>query len=226
MIFQNNYFLIIFVFICSILFQYLRYRRISGKQFRLSGLLLLKILLRAISLITFLLALSVLLNYSIENRNGKGSKAMFVIKTSAPKRFILNENDRTYILSNLSNKKYSSISMNLFDINTKNSFVFVPETSPTTFIHLLEIERPSQHILLKTVDFNIKYTDISNRIELFQWTSNKYLKIPSNSDGNYFFNLLNQENTLSTSNLLQYLLILLIVLLGLDLGIQYRILKI
>jgi hypothetical protein len=187
---------------------------------------LLKILLRSFILGGFLIAINLFTSNSVDQRKTTGSKAMFVVKSSDPQHYVLNEDDRIYIITKMSNKRFSSYSLNLVNPQTKRSFILIPETSESTFIHQLEIERPRQHTLYKEIKTNVDYITASNRIEMFEWTKNKYLTIKDNREGNYFINLLYQENTFSSSYLLHYLLFLLIVLLGIDLGIHYRILKI
>lgn len=225
MIFSNHTYLILFVFLLSILFQYYRYRRIAKGNFSISGLLLIKILIRSfILLLLFILAKSY---GQISNRQDiKLAKAVFILKTTNHVNFKLSEDDEINIITKIPETKYNQVELILYNVKSDKFFVFIPSTSITTFVHLLKIERPLNAIPLKIREPNLSKKLLSNRIELFELNDNRWELSDSNQDNFDLLNLLDQENDLISPFLLQYLLILILFLLAIDLGIKYRVLKI
>ena len=225
MIFTNNISLVVLVFLVLIILQYLRYRRIAGSKLDISGLLLLKILIRSITLSLFILITKIYLNDE-HQQDLSQSDAIFVVKTSNPNFYKLTEDDRVNIVTRIPENKISHIQLLLFNPISKSYYVYIPFTSVKTFIHLLEIERSEYIPLLKankTIDALIRP---KQRIELFEQNDNRWILSQTNQANYNLFNFLNNENELISPFLLHYLLILVLFLLAIDLGIKYRILKI
>lgn len=225
MIFSNHTYLLLAVFLLCILIQYYRYRRIAKGNFNISGLLLIKILIRSfILLLLFILAKSY--GQISKRQDVKLAKAVFIIKTTNHVNFKLSEDDKINIITKLPESKYKQVELLLYNVKNDRFFVFIPSTSVTTFNHLLKIERPVNVIPLKMEEPNLAKILISNRIELFELIDNRWDLSDSNQDNFDLLKLLDQENDLISPFLLQYLLILILILLTIDLGIKYRVLKI
>lgn len=224
MIFMNNTILFVFLFILSLLVQYIRYRRISRNQFNVSALLIIKFLIRSFTLCSFLVVLKYSTIYT--SQFSDTSKAIFVISTKNHSNFKLSVDDQVNISSRIPEFKYKQLELWLHNTSTDQYFVYVPKTSEKTFLHLLEIDRMNEikpHQLL-VIPKSIQGS--SNRIEMYQGLGNEWKRSDPNQDNFNFFELINYENDLVSPYLVHYLLILICILLAFDLGIKYRILKI
>ena len=151
MIFSNNTYPIILVFLISILLQYFRYRRISNGNFSISGLFLIKILIRS-----FVLLLLIVLAKSygqIDNKQeDRSAKAVFVVKTISHNNFKLSEDDKINIITKIPESKFNKVELVLYNVKLDKFYVFIPETSVSTFMHLLKLDRPNNVIPLKMKD--------------------------------------------------------------------------
>lgn len=225
MIFKNNIYLITFVFSISILIQYYRYRSIAKRNFNISGLLLIKILIRTLILI-LLLVVSKSYFQTTNNQASSLPEAVFVIETAQIANFELTDDDAINILSRIPEAKFSQLELLVYSHVDKKYFVFIPATSVQTFIHLLKIDRSGKSILIqKNISYDKDLVPV-NHIELFQ-SQNSHFRISDPNQENFnLIRFLDQENSLISPYLLQYLLILILFLMGIDLGIKYRILKV
>jgi hypothetical protein len=225
MIFTNNISFIVLVFLVLLILQYIRYRRIAGRNLDISGLLLLKILIRSITLSLFILISKIYL-IGDHQQDFSQSDATCVVKTSNPNFFKLTEDDRVNIVTRIPDNKISHIQLLLFNPITKSYYVYIPFTSVKTFVHLLKIERSEYIPLLKANKSIDAFFRPKQRIELFEQHDNRWILSQTNQSNYNLFNFLNNENELISPYLLHYLLILILFLLAIDLGIKYRILKI
>ncbi len=225
MIFPNNTYLIILVFLVLNILQYYRYRRIAGRDFSISGLLLVKMLIRS-----FLLIFFILLSKEYQKYNDKGdsnkSDVLFVIKTSNPSMYKLSEDDRVNIVTRIPNKNVRQLQLLLFNPRTHLFYVYIPLTSLKTFNHLLEIDRNVTSPLKKEKETTLPSINSNQRIELFELQVKQWVSSQSNQDNFNLFKFLDEENDLISPYLLHYLLILILCLLAIDQGIKYRIIKI
>lgn len=225
MIFPNNIYLIISAFFIFNALQYYRYHRIAGKDFRISGLLLLKMLIRSLLLILFILLSKTFFKYDDYQTSSK-TDARFVIKTNNPNNFKLTDDDRVNILTRIPNNTIHQIQLLLFNPRNKTYYVYIPSTSVKTFNHLLAIDRKIG--MLQTYDAGDLSTlnNSKQRIELFELKEHRWILSQSNQNNFSLFKFLDEENDLISPYLLHYLLILILCFLAIDLGIKYRILKI
>jgi hypothetical protein len=186
---------------------------------------LIKILIRS-----FVLLLLIVLAKSygqIDNKQeDRSAKAVFVVKTISHNNFKLSEDDKINIITKIPESKFNKVELVLYNVKLDKFYVFIPETSVSTFMHLLKLDRPNNVIPLKMKDSYLSKNLTIDRIELFQFIDNSWILSDSNQDNFDLLNLLDQENDLISPFLLQYLLILILFLLAIDLGIKYRILKI
>ncbi len=208
-----------------IVLQYARYRHIASGRFKVSGLLMIKIIIRTSTFLTLLLISKALLNINA-TRIHQSQQALFIIKTVEPNRFSLTEDDRIYMITRVPAEKYKQIEILLFNPLSKQYFQYIPSTSTKTFLHLLTIERPPRLQLYPVASMNFKNFKPLNRIEFFEFSNNQWNQSNINQDKFELFNILSQENSVLSPFLLHYLLILILALLALDIGIKYRILKI
>ena len=225
MIFKNNIYLILIVFIFSIGFQYYRYRRIAVGKIRISGLLLIKILIRSLVLVLFV----ILSKFYLQKNDKQGvslPKAIFVVQSTNLVNFALSEDDAINILTRIGESKFSQIELLVYNAQKRKYYIYLPATSVPTFIHVLKIERTRKASLpISPVSFTPNLIPV-NHIELFQLQGNQWkLSDPNQQDFN-LMQLLDEENELISSYLLHYLLFLVLFLLAIDLGVKYRILKI
>lgn len=225
MIFPNNTYLIILVFLVINFIQYYRYRRIAGRDIGISGLLLFKILIRSFTLVLFILLARAYLKNS-NNQVLSKSDATFVIKSYNPKSFTLPEDDRVNIKTRIPSNSVRQIQLLLFNPRTQLYYVYIPFTSTKTLNHLLEIERNINSPLLEVKEMIGTSINSKQRIELFELRDNRWVSSQSNQDNFNLFKFLDEENELISPYLLHYLLILILCLLAFDQGIKYRILKI
>lgn len=225
MIFSNNPFLIITLFVLCIIIQYVRYRHIASGKFKISGILIIKILLRSTTFISLIVASKAYIN-SKDDSVDSSQRALFIISSNEPDRFTLTEDDRIYLITRVPEEKYNQIEICLYNPNEKRFFQYIPATSSKTFLHLLQIERPSRKILYKERILNLSKFNPSNRIEFFEYSNNQWNPTNVNQDSFNIIDYLGQENSSFPPFLLHYLLILILSLLALDIGIKYRILKI
>ena len=225
MIFTNYTLVLSGLFLVSIVLQYLRYRQIATQKLTISGLLLIKIVIRFL-IFTLLLVTS----KSLLNQNYKGTQdvkhALFVIKTSNPPNFNLTEDDQINIITRVPANTYKSIEICLFNPTNNQFYQFVPPTSEKTFLHVITIERPLKHILQKSFNNSLQSLHPVNRIEVYEYSNNEWVLNKNNQDNFNLFEFLSEENSSLSPIVRQYLLILILSLLCLDIGIKYRILKI
>ena len=166
MIFMNNTILFVFLFILSLLVQYIRYRRISRNQFNVSALLIIKFLIRSLTLCSFLVVLKYSTIYT--SQFSDTSKAIFVISTKNHSNFKLSVDDQVNISSRIPEFKYKQLELWLHNTSSDQYFVYVPKTSEKTFLHLLKINRMNEikphqlFVIPKSIQGS------SNRIEIIQ----------------------------------------------------------
>jgi hypothetical protein len=225
MIFTNYPFLIFCLFLVSIALQYVRYRQIAAKKFSVSGLLLIKIVIRSLVFVFFLIASKAILNQS-GNQNLSRQRALFVIKTFSPFNYNLSEDDQINLITRTPAHQYGHIEICLFNPATKQFFQFIPPTSPKAFFHLIKIERPFKRNLQRVDNPAFLLLRPINRIEFYEYSNHEWELNESNQDNFNLFEFLSEENSKLSPFLLHYLLILILSLLCLDIGIKYRILKI
>lgn len=224
MIFSNYPFLLSGIFIALIALQYVRYRRIGAKYISISGMLLIKLIVRILAFALFLVASkSFFINSLYEKSSSK--QALLVIKSSNPKGFRLSEDDQINILTRIPSAKYESIQICLFNPNTNQYYQFIPPTSEKSFFHLISIERPLNRTLQLVNSIYLNTLKPVNRVEYYENANNAWQINESNQDNFNLFEFLSEENSSMRPFLLQYLLILIIALLSIDIGIKYRILK-
>lgn len=225
MIFTNYTLVLSGLFLVSIVLQYLRYRSIASKKLTISGLLLIKIVIRFLIFILLLVT-----SKSLVKQNNIGTQdvkhALFVIKTSNPQNFNLTEDDQINMITRVPSNKYKSLEICLFNPSNNQFYHFIPPTSEKTFLHVITIERPMKHILQKTFKNSFKSLHPVNRIEVYEYSNNEWVLNKNNQDNFNLFEFLSEENSSLSPILRQYLLILILSLLCLDIGIKYRILKI
>ena len=225
MIFTNFRYLLLIIFLFSIVFQYLRYIRIAKNKFRISGILLIKILIRSIIFLLFILASKALLTRSLTNQR-INQKALFVIKTKNSTGFNLTEDDQINIITRVPPTKFKQLEICLLNTSDHQFYQFIPPTSENTFLHVLKIERPFSRVLRKITMPQMQSFQQSKRIEVYENQKNQWVLSDTNQEDFNLFEFLNEENAYLSPYLLHYLLILILCLLSLDIGIKYRILKI
>lgn len=225
MIFTNFRYLLLIFFLLSIVFQYLRYIRIAKNKFRISGILLIKILIRSIIFFLFIIASKALINRNNTNQR-INQKVLFVIKTKNSTGFNLTEDDQINIITRVPPTKFNQLEICLFNTSDYQFYQFIPPTSSTTFLHLLKIERPFSRVLQKKAMPQMHSFHQSKRIEVYENLNNQWVLSDTNQEDFNLFEFLNEENAYLSPYLLHYLLILILCLLCLDIGIKYRILKI
>ena len=225
MIFKNNIYIIVMVFIVTIGFQYYRYRRIAIGKINISGLLLLKILIRSLILILFLILSNFYFHFTFK-QDVSLPKAIFVVQSTKIENFSLSEDDAINILTRIGESKFSQIELLVYDLRNKKFHVYIPSTSETTFSHLLKIERARKVALPEIHNaFKVDITPL-NHIELYHLEGQQWKLSDSNQEDFNLLHLLDEDNELISSNMLHYLLFLILFLLTIDLGLKYRILKI
>lgn len=225
MYFMNNTNLIIGLFLFCLVIHYLRYRRMVRNNFHISGLLLIKYLIRSLILFCLLLVLKNILNVSVKvNQNAE--KALFVISTDNHLNFKLTEDDQVNISSRIPTYKFKEIELCLYNTNTNSFYLYIPKTSKKTFLHLLKIERRNVSLssLLKKTSIRIQRP--INRVEMYQWQEKEWFKSDTPKDHFSILQLIDYENDLVSPYLIHYLLILIVILITFDLSFKYRILKI
>lgn len=225
MIFTNYTFLFWGLLFVIIVLQYLRFRQIASKKFSISGLLLIKIVIRLLIFVLFLVTSKSIISQT-DKRDRVSQQALFVIKTTSPQNFNLTEDDQINMITRVPTNKYDAIEISLYNPLNKQFYQFIPPTSEKTFLHILSIERPLKHILQKSAKSELYNIHPINRIEFYEYSNDKWVLNKSNQDNFNLFEFLGQENRSLSPFLLQYFLILILILLCLDIGIKYRILKI
>ena len=225
MIFTNSPYLLLAIFLISVIIQYVRYKRIAKKQFGISAILIIKILIRALIIVLFIISAKAFLRIN-SNNNPQKLHAVFVIRTNNIRNFKLTEDDQTNISTKLATNLFTKFELRLYNDLDKQYYQYVPPTSENTFVHLLNIERPFQQSLLPVQGPPMLGFQQSKRIELYEISNNRWRLSDKNQEDFSIFEFLNDENTFVSPFLLQYLLILILCLLSLDIGIKYRILKI
>lgn len=190
-----------------------------------SGLLLIKIVLRSLVFVLFLIASKAILNRG-GNQNPSRQRALFVIKTVSPFNYNLSEDDQINMITRVQANKYVQIEICLLNPTTKQFFQFIPPTSEKTFFHLIKIERPFKRNLQRVDHPEFISLRPINRIEFYEYSNHEWKLNESNQDNFNLFDFLSEENRKLSPFLLHYLLILILSLLCLDIGIKYRILKI
>jgi len=225
MIFTNSPYLLSAIFLISIIIQYVRYKRIAKNQFGISAILIIKILIRALIVVLFIVSAKAFLRFN-SNKNKQHLHAVFVIRTNNTRNFKLTEDDQTNISTKLATNLFTKFELRLYNEVDKSFYQYVPPTSENTFVHLIHIERPFQHSLLRVQGPFVGSFQQSKRIELYEFSNNRWHISDKNQEDFSIFNFLNDDKTFVSPFLLQYLLILILCLLSLDIGIKYRILKI
>ncbi len=225
MIFSNYIFILSFLFILIVGIQYFRYKRIAKDQFRISGILLIKILIRSIILLLLIFAAKAFLKGPVNNGHLR-QKALFILISNQPSSFILSEDDQINIMTRIPANKFNQFELCLYEPGKRQFFQYIPPTSEQTFLHLLKIKRPFQRILKQVVKMQGKSFHQIKRLEVYQFANNQWEISEMNQEDFNVFQFLNDENASVSPFLLHYLLILILCLLCLDLGITYRILKI
>jgi hypothetical protein len=224
MIFTNSPYLLFAVFLFGIIIQYVRYLRIAKKQFGVSAILIIKILIRSLIIILFIIAGKAFLRFNTRN-NSQHLHAVFIIRTNNTLNFKLTDDDQTNISTKLASNQFTKFELRLYNEFDKQFYQYVPPTSENTFVHLLHIERPFQTPMLRVHGPPMQSFQHSKRIELYEISNNRWHLNDKNQEDFSIWDFLNNENTFLTPFLLQYLLILILCLLSLDIGIKYRILK-
>jgi hypothetical protein len=225
MIFNNYTLLLSCLFLVSIVLQYLRYRQIATKKITISGLLLIKIVFRILIFILLLVTSKSLLNQN-DKGNLNAKRALFIIKTKNPSNFNLTEDDQINMITRIPTNKYNSIEICLYNPSNGQFYQFIPPTSEKTFLHVITIERPINHILQKSFKYANQALHPINRIEVYEYSNNEWVLNKNNQDNFNVLGFLSEESSSLSPILRQYLLILILSLLCLDVGIKYRILKI
>ena len=225
MIFTNYTLVLSGLFLVSIVLQYLRYRSIASQKLTISGLLLIKIVIRVLIFILLLVTSKSILNQQ-DKGNIASKRALFIIKTISPQNFILTEDDQINMITRVPANKYKSLEICLFNPSDNQFYQFIPPTSEKTFLHVITIERPMKHILQKTFKNSFQSLHPVNRIEVYEYSNNEWVLNKNNQDNFNLIEFLSEDNTSLSPILRQYLLILILSLLCLDIGIKYRILKI
>ena len=223
--FMNNTILIISLFFVFLIIQYVRYRRMSKFHFHLSGLLLIKILIRSFILVSMILVLNNLLK-SPNKIKEDTSNALFILSCEDERNFKLSEDDQINISTRLPAMKFKKIELWLYNTSSQKFFVYIPSTSEKVFMHLLKIERAKEIFPLeKIVNLN-SITKPSSRIEMYLTNGKLWRRSDVNQDNFNLIKLFDYENDLVSPYLVHYLLILIVLLIAFDLGFKYRILKI
>jgi hypothetical protein len=163
MIFNNYTLLLSCLFLVSIVLQYLRYRQIATKKITISGLLLIKIVFRILIFILLLVTSKSLLNQN-DKGNLNAKRALFIIKTKNPSNFNLTEDDQINMITRIPTNKYNSIEICLYNPSNGQFYQFIPPTSEKTFLHVITIERPINHILQNSFKYSNQALHPINRI--------------------------------------------------------------
>ncbi len=108
MIFTNYTFLFWGLLFVIIVLQYLRYRQIASKKFSISGLLLIKIVIRLLIFVLFLVTSKSIISQT-DKRDRVSQQALFVIKTTSPQNFNLTEDDQINMITRVPTNKYDAI---------------------------------------------------------------------------------------------------------------------
>ncbi len=221
---MSNSYLFIGLFIVCLVAQYVRYRHLAKNTFAISGLLLIKFLIRSLILGCLLVIMKNMLffNNKVSTDN---SKALFIITSKSSTHFKLSEDDQVNISSRIPNLKFKQLELWLYDTSNAKYYVLIPATSEKTFIHLLTIDRLNEIAPYKLSSQPDGVNRTANRIEMYQGTGNQWRRSELNQTNFNLLKLIDYENELVSPYLVQYLLILLSVLLAFDLGFKYRILK-
>ncbi len=225
MIFMNNSLLFIGGFILSLIIQYIRYRRMSKNQFRISSLLVIKFLIRSLILCCLLIVTKNLTEVPQKSKK-EYNNALFVINCKTHLNFRLSEDDQVNISSRIPELKYSELEIWLHNTSTRKYYIFIPKTSENTFRHLLKIERENKLVPKELIPLPDQHFNSLNRIEMYQSERGTWRRIDSNQDDFNFLQLIDFENELVSPFLVHYLLILAGILIAFDLSFKYRILKI
>ena len=114
MIFTNSPYLLLAIFLISVIIQYVRYKRIAKKQFGISAILIIKILIRALIIVLFIIAAKAFLRIN-SNNNPQKLHAVFVIRTNNIRNFKLTEDDQTNISTKLATNLFTKFELRLYN---------------------------------------------------------------------------------------------------------------
>lgn len=202
-----------------------KYYFIFKRGYRISNLILIKLMIRTMSIIFF----TVILILGLGNVNSKNNKddvscVNYILSIKTSDNNIVLEKSTISKISELVNSQNKLKASFLIHISNKNKYYLaLPSTSKSTFLNL--IQSPNLHFDIATLKSNVNQELITNNTipVLINSTNTVQLVRESNMGNNSFLNYLNNWFEIPFIHL--YLLFLTVVLVSFDLFTKFRIIK-
>ena len=202
-----------------------KYYFIFKRGYRISNLILIKLMIRTMSIIFF----TVILILGLGNVNSKNNKddvscINYILSIKTSDNNIVLEKSTISKISELVNSQNKLKASFLIHISNKNKYYLaLPSTSKSTFLNL--IQSPNLHFDIATLKSNVNQELITNNTipVLINSTNTVQLVRESNMGNNSFLNYLNNWFEIPFIHL--YLLFLTVVLVSFDLFTKFRIIK-
>lgn len=202
-----------------------KYYFIFKRGYRISNLILIKLMIRTMSIIFF----TVILILGLGNINSKNNKddvscVNYILSIKTSDNNIVLEKSTISKISELVNSQNKLKASFLIHISNKNKYYLaLPSTSKSTFLNL--IQSPNLHFDIATLKSNVNQELITNNTipVLINSTNTVQLVRESNMGNNSFLNYLNNWFEIPFIHL--YLLFLTVVLVSFDLFTKFRIIK-
>ena len=202
-----------------------KYYFVFKRGYRISNLILIKLMIRTMSIIFFSVILILGLdNANSKNNNDDGSCINYILSIKTSENNILLEKSTISKISDLVNSQIKLKASFLIHISNKNKYYLaLPSTSKSTFLNL--IQSPNLHFDITTLKSTAYQELITNNTIPVLLNSTKTVQIGSESNmgTNSFLNYL--INWFEIPFIHLYLLFLTVVLVSFDLFTKFRIIK-
>jgi len=220
----NEVIIISFISLASLLFNLVfKYYYIFKRGYRISNLIVVKLVIRALSIILLAVVLGLGFDKYILQIEHENNIVNYILPISSRGRYNLDKAMISKINELSENQKEPKAGLLIHDVESDKYFLAIPSTSVITFLSLIRSENLNfDYKILQELNKNVVTGIKSGRIVLF--TQNKdQVDNRIKSGKNHYLNFLN--NWGDTPFIHVYLLILTLIFVSFDLFIKLRIIK-